>query len=215
MLRKTELERLNRWKTTFANGKLPEVAPILAEYGYDDAKMTEGETLLNGLIAVYDRNQVETAESREANKIFSQAYNSAMKQYRLHRRAAKSVLLDDTAVWDRYGLVGEFPDAFLPRLREARKLYQSILADEERQPVFAAVKLTTEEAQRMLSVLDDVDAKEKAYAKEEGESQDATKQKDEGFARAALWMRRFYGIARVAFADRPQLLETLGVKVKS
>ena len=62
----------------------------------------------------------------------------------------------------------------------------------------------------MLSVLDDVDAKEKAYAREEGASQDATKLKDEEFARIALWMRRFYGIARVAFAGRPQLLEPLG-----
>ena len=135
MSRKTELGRLNQWKTTFTNGKLPEVAPILAEYGYDEAKMSEGEALLDGLIGVYDRNQVETAESREANKVFNKAYKDAMKQYRLHRRTAKSVLLEDTAVWNRYGLVGEVPEAFLPRLRDMRKLYTAILADEERQPV--------------------------------------------------------------------------------
>ncbi len=53
------------------------------------------------------------------------------------------------------------------------------------------------------------------YLREVGESQDATKQKDAAFAEIDDWMRDFYAVARIALEDHPQLLETLGILVRS
>ena len=53
------------------------------------------------------------------------------------------------------------------------------------------------------------------YLKEKGESQDATKIKDEVFAKLDDWMSEFYAVAKIALEDNPQLLESLGKLVRS
>lgn len=213
--RRTEVELIEQWRVAFVNGRLPEVAPFLADYGYDDAKMTEGETMFNETQAMYTQNQTETVEAKEANAEFNKAYKGVSQQYSKHRRLAKAVLTENTELWDRYGIVGSISDAYLNWMTDAKKLYNAILTDTERQPLFATVKLSTEEAQSMLTKLTEVEAKRAVYEREWGESQNATKQKDEAFARMNRWMRRFYAVARVALADQPQLLETLMKRVKS
>jgi len=53
------------------------------------------------------------------------------------------------------------------------------------------------------------------YLKEIGESQDSTKIKDSAFAKIDSWMMDFNAVAKIAMGDNPQLLETLGILVRS
>jgi hypothetical protein len=48
-----------------------------------------------------------------------------------------------------------------------------------------------------------------------GDAEEATRNRNLSLRALRLWMKEFYGIARVALADKPQLLEVLGIKVKS
>ena len=50
---------------------------------------------------------------------------------------------------------------------------------------------------------------------EKGETQNATKVKDQAFTAIEKWMRKFYAVANIALEDNPQLLESLGVFVRS
>ncbi|MDA3893901.1 MAG: hypothetical protein PF517_19755 [Salinivirgaceae bacterium] len=42
------------------------------------------------------------------------------------------------------------------------------------------------------------------YLKEIGESQEATKAKDNAFAKIDDWMSEFYAVAKIALEDKPQ-----------
>ena len=54
-----------------------------------------------------------------------------------------------------------------------------------------------------------------------GDAEEATRSRNLSLRALRLWMKEFYGIARVALADKPQLLEVLevlevlGIKVRS
>jgi hypothetical protein len=48
-----------------------------------------------------------------------------------------------------------------------------------------------------------------------GESQEATRGKDKALAELEEWMSDFYAVARIAMEDQPQLLESLGLLVRS
>ncbi|NEP46299.1 MAG: hypothetical protein F6K35_46720, partial [Okeania sp. SIO2H7] len=54
-----------------------------------------------------------------------------------------------------------------------------------------------------------------AQEKEKGEAQQATKTRDEALDALDDWLGDFLAIAEVALADKPQLLEALGVLVRS
>ena len=53
------------------------------------------------------------------------------------------------------------------------------------------------------------------YLKEVGESQEATKAKDEAFAKVNDWMSEFFAVAKIAMEDKPQLLGSLVILVRS
>ena len=53
------------------------------------------------------------------------------------------------------------------------------------------------------------------YQKEKGESQQATKDKNDAFDALDKWVTRFFKVAKIALEDRPQLLESLGKIMKN
>lgn len=52
------------------------------------------------------------------------------------------------------------------------------------------------------------------YVMEKGESQDATKKKDEAFRVLTDWVRTCYAVAKIALREDKQLLESLAKLVK-
>jgi hypothetical protein len=53
------------------------------------------------------------------------------------------------------------------------------------------------------------------YEREKGNAQAATKARDAAVAELNTWMRNARPIARIAVAEQPQLLEKLGILVRS
>lgn len=68
------------------------------------------------------------------------------------------------------------------------------------------------EGQKLVAELE---ASRASYLKEKGESQNTTDLKDEAFRKLNSWMSDFKSIARIALEDQPQLLEALGIFVRS
>ncbi len=52
------------------------------------------------------------------------------------------------------------------------------------------------------------------YHREIGELQEATKMKDIVLEELDEWMKDFYAVAKIAMENQPQLLESIGLKVR-
>ncbi len=65
------------------------------------------------------------------------------------------------------------------------------------------------------ALLVEVEGARGTYLKEQGESQDATHNKNSVFDQLEDWMKEFYAVAKIALEDRPQLAESLGRLVRN
>lgn len=75
--------------------------------------------------------------------------------------------------------------------------------------------MTAEHLTAANALLSEVEEARKIYVREQGESQDATHQKNLVFDQLEDWMREFYAVAKIALEDRPQLAEFLGKLVRN
>jgi len=211
----TETAQLEQWRVALENAETQsEVAESLAELGYDTETITAGKTLLGETRAVYDRNQTEDDETNEAYNLFKTAKDNLAKNYRVHRKKAKVVFLNDVVILRRLALDGTLATAYIPWLETVKKFYDEA-SDSKIIERLSRLKITAEDITECNNLVAAVENARAEYLREVGESQDATKEKDNAMARMQTWMSEFYAVARIALEDHPQLLEVLAKPVKS
>ncbi len=193
----------------------PTISAAMAELGYDNAMIEEGKALNQAAHDAYKFNKQEDDETRESYQRFEEAKTALNKLYSLHRKKAKVVFRDEPIVLNRLMLASALPGAYINWLVGVEKFYDGMLADEALQTRMARLKLTPDELTQGRTLIANLKSKRTAYLLEVGESEAATKAKDEALAKLDRWMSEFYAVARIALEDQPQLLEALGKAVKS
>lgn len=212
----SEAEALEQYRVSFENvEKQPNIATIMAEFGYDEVVLTEGKTLLTTTRAAFDFNKKEDDETSEAYKNFTTLKENVATTYTLHRKKAKVIYRNELTTLQKLSITGSVPTAYIKWLETVKKFYTVALADTEIQLKLVRLKVTVEELNGTLQLITNLEEARAAYLREKGESQDATKQKDKAFGEMDDWMSAFYAVAKIALEDSPQLLESLGKFVRS
>ena len=213
---KTQKERLEQYNTTFENAlNHPIITPTLAEFGYDEVKLSEGKQIFFVARNAYDFKITEDDETKEAKYGLDTKLEELFSIYYPHRKKAKVIFKNDPVILHLLGINGCIPTDYLSRMEIIKKFYTEILNDETLQQRFAAIKITLEDLTKANNVAAEVVSNRFEYVREKGESQDATKNKLAALKIIDDWMDDFYEIAEIAFEDNPQLLEVLGVYVRS
>ena len=192
-----------------------EIATIMAEFGYDAALIEEGKQLFTQTREAFDNNQREDDETSQTYSLFIQNRTALAGTYSLHRKKAKVVFRKDLEIMKRLNLDTAIPEAYLKWLETVKKFYTEMLADTALQEKIARLKVTADDLNAANALVSVLETARSEYLKEKGESQDATKTKDEAFSRLDDWMSEFYAVARIALEDNIQLLEALGVIVRN
>ena len=212
----SEAEALEQYRVSFENvEKQPNIATIMAEFGYDEVVLTEGKTLLTTTRAAFEFNKKEDDETSEAYKNFTTLKENVATTYTLHRKKAKVIYRNELTTLQKLSITGSVPTAYIKWLETVKKFYTVALADTEIQLKLVRLKVTVEELNGTLQLITNLEEARAAYLREKGESQDATKQKDKAFGEMDDWMSAFYAVAKIALEDSPQLLESLGKFVRS
>jgi hypothetical protein len=212
----SEAETLERYRVALENVEdQKEIAEIMAEFGYNSKIVSEGKQLFESTRKAYDFNKQEDDETSEVYSSFKSKQEELDEIYSLHRKKAKVVFRNEPEVLKRLNLDGSMPQAYVKWFETVKKFYKEVLADKQIQNKLARLKITLEELTNTDNKITELDAARAEYLKERGESQDATKQKDAVFAQIDDWMSEFYAVARIALEDNPQLLEALGLFVRS
>ena len=213
---KTQIERLEQYKTTFENAlNHPVITPTLAEFGYDEEKLSEGKQLYIVAKNAYDFKITEDDETKKARYELDTKLEELYSIYYPHRRKAKAIFKRDPVTLHLLGINGSIPTDYLSRMEIIQKFYIEILNDETLQHRLSAIKINLEDLTKANNIIAEVVSNRFEYVREKGESQDATEQKTIALKVIDDWMDDFYDIAEIAFEDNPQLLEVLGVFVRS
>ena len=212
----SEAEALEQYRVAFENiGNQTEIATIMADFGYNETLLTEGKTLLTKTRQAFDFNKKEDDETTEAYKNFTELKENLAKTYTLHRKKGKVIFRKEPTTLNKLALTGSLPTAYIKWLETVKKFYTVAAADSDIQSKLVRLKITTEEINGTIQLITNLELARAEYLREKGESQDSTKSKDKAFGEIDDWMSEFYAVAKIALEDNPQLLESLGIFVRS
>ena len=81
----SEADTLELYRVALENAETqPEIASVMAELGYDSAKITEGKNLLAQTRSSYDFNKTEDDETSAASAAFSDKKAELEKVFKMH-----------------------------------------------------------------------------------------------------------------------------------
>lgn len=207
---------LQNYGVMFENlGKDLDLKTELAEYGYDEVKIKEGKKLYDEARKTFDANTKETREETTASLNFQEKYQNFQKIYITHRKKAKIVFDDNAEAFLQLKLKNTPARVIAKFLEETRAFYRLLNTTETLMTLLKQLKVTEQDIEKQLQLLTNVEQAYADYQKEKGESQQATKDKNNAFDALDKWVTRFFKVAKIALEDRPQLLESLGKIMKN
>ena len=186
---------------------------MLAEVGYDEARLAAGKALLTRARALDKQQNGETGDQVNATSAKDAAWQQAddvyMKQVKLARIAVKK-----PGDCGKLMLEGDRKRKFAGWVEQAGAFYThafepDILAQ------LATVNLSETKLQKGKALTDAVIAAHEAQATAIGDKENATDERDQAFDDLAAWMSDYLAAARVALEEHPQWLEKLGVLART
>jgi hypothetical protein len=182
--------------------------------GYGPEKLTEGQSLLNEATVLVETQKREYGEVDAAQQVFDNQRKNAHKVYMAVLAISKIAFKGDVQAISTLDLTGRRASTFSGWLNQTRSFYRAILANEAWKTELAKYGQTEEMLTAELAMIDAVATASENKKKEMGDAQNATQERDEKLEELAEWVSDYEVIARIALADKPQLLEKLGIVVK-
>ena len=214
-MRYVTIQDFQNYGTIFENINKNDVLKTeLAEYGYDETEIAKGKALYDDASQKLDLNKTETAEEKLAYDAFAKKFGELKKTYATDRKKVKIIYKDDDRTLSALAVKGVASIRTVALLDDMDTLYKQLQTNETLRNPLKRLKITDEYIAAQLTLLEEVKKKYSDYLKEKGESQQATKDKDEALAKLEKWVREFYAITKIALEDKPQLLESVGKLVR-
>ena len=206
----TEAELLETFRISLENTKnQPEIAEIMAEFGYPSKIISEGESLLSFARKAYDLNKQEGDETTKSYLDFLNAKQELSKIYNKDRKIAKIVFRNDPAILTQLALTGEMHAAYINWMEGTKKLYQELSKNDELLKKTSPLKLNSDRVFDTLNLISIVESARADYIREQGESRLSKVNKDHALAKLETWMREFYAVAKIALEDKQGLLKAI------
>ncbi len=207
---------LERTRVGLTNAESHEkIKTLLAEYGMDRPKIVEGWAKYHKTKDSWSYNQKETAEAKIASGNYKKEYEEFEAMFKMHRDKTQTFFKKQLEMLIRLDVGGSFPTKYREFFDKTKHFYQMIKDNEEIQTKISVIKITPEVVDECLAKHQSLLTKRAEFEKESGESQEATKSKNAALIELKDWMEDFDNIAKVALYDEPQLLEALGIFVRS
>lgn len=214
--RKTQAEKVEDYRIALENSeKQPQIAANLEVFGYTKEVIAQGKALFTACDKAIKENKREDDETLDSKKAYDQATDNLDERYRLDRKKGKIVFLNDITVKKQLGLTGDIPSAYVEWIDTTKSFYNTLIENKPLLDKLARLNFKIQDAKAGLKDIEAVESTRVEYLREVGESEDATKAKNAAFIALDKWMREFKSVAKIAMEDQPQLLEALGILVRS
>ncbi|NJL41652.1 MAG: hypothetical protein HC899_36935 [Leptolyngbyaceae cyanobacterium SM1_4_3] len=192
-----------------------QIQSYLSEFGYTPERIQQGKLLYEAALAAHQQQRAEYGDQRTATTTLKQAWDTAKKSYMRYVKIARIVFKDNAGVSTRLELEGDRKKTLSGWLAQANQFYTNLLNAPELLTQLREYGITADKLQAGQAEVQAVDAANLSQKTEKGDAQTATQTKEKAIAALQSWMSDFTGIARLALEGDRQLLEGLGIVVKS
>ncbi len=192
-----------------------QIKNVVALFGYPEEKLLEGKALLTAADNLYEAQIKEYGDVDAAQENYKTLKQQAHKNYMRHLTIARIVFKNNVQAQTTLQINGRRSSTVSGWIKQCSNFYHALLAKPDWIALMAAYGQTQE---NLASVLQDIDAvmlAAETVNKEKGDAQNATAVRDQKFEELVEWLSDYEQIARIALAETPQLLEKLGIVVKS
>ncbi|MEK6477346.1 hypothetical protein WJR50_07425 [Catalinimonas sp. 4WD22] len=191
---------------------MPTVSQELAKVGYPLKELQRANTMIDNVVALQTDKNSKHGLQLSASEQFKKDQADAWEIYTYHVKSAKLALRNDVGKQRHLQLDVPRKRNLAGWMEQARYFYKEIqlLPDS-----FVAMGVTAEElaqAQAMMEAIADTHRSCKGL---QGEAQMATQLRNIALKEMDEWVRRFTKAARLALDEHDQLLEGLGLLVRS
>ena len=208
--------RLNHYLTGLTNARdVPALQSRVAPYGYTVTKLNTMLTQRQQAFDSYLAQKTEYNEQYVATVAFEQAWEAAHAPYMRLVKLGRILFKDDYATTIKLTLNEERKRTFSGWLTQARKFYTSLLADPAALAKYALYNTPLAAINAAQTLVNAAEQANITQAKEKGEAQQATKERDALLDALDSDMAEFYALAQLATEDAPQLVEMLEIVVDS
>lgn len=212
----SESKFLEQARTALTNAQGDEaIKAALNEYTMTDERLAEGEAIYTLARNTWEANKKEDAETKEASNEYRRLYDQLQAKFKTHRDKVNIFFDREPEVLIQLGTKGRFPTRYNVFFDKVKLFYGTLKNNAALLEKTSILQINEEEVTIALSALEELKSKRSIYEKEKAESQDMTQTKNEALLTLKDWMDEFYTIAKVAFYNKPQMLEALGGFVRS
>jgi len=208
LIKKAELAQDN-------TAKLETVGSVMAVYGYTAERMVNDRNILSDARKAVIDFEREHGEQDAAYAELTLVKEYFHKEYIKHVRLARVALKAFKAGWNELALNGRRKFTMGDYLAQADVFYTNLMGSRDYTSKMAKFGQDIDTLSEARNMLDDLKAKYAAYKKEKGEAEKSTEQKYKAADALAEWYSDFCEVAKVAFMDDPQMLETIGILARS
>jgi len=211
-----ESDFLERVRIALTNAEShKEIKSLLADFGMNSANVAEGWKAYNKAKDAWELNTKEEGEKKIASSDYKKIFAELDSKFKRHRDFVLIYFKKQPDILISLGIKGSYPSTYSDFFDKSKMFYQVIKDNKHIQDELKKIKITPKIATDCLLLHDDLLSKRADYDKEYGESQDATEFKNSSLMELKEWIEDFDAIAKIALYDKPQLLEVLGIFVRS
>ncbi len=212
----SESKFLERARIALTNAEShTEIKPLISEFGMDETKISEGWTIFNKAEASLNTSKQEDIEKKVSSNSYKLTFEEFLGLFKRHRNQSLIFFKKHPDFLVKLGIKGSFPNQYNKIFDNAKHFYSAIQKHSDIQEKLLLCKITPETVTDCLAKRENVMSLRATFDKESGEAQDATVQKNLNLIELKEWIEDFDIIAKIALYDNPQLLESLGIFVRS
>ena len=214
--KKSLLDSLEQCRLVVTNVEShPEIQQTMNDIGYTAETMGEGKQLYETSLSAHENSKRLRKLLKAAYKAFILKWEILREVFAVDRSKSKVIFRKDSSESERLGLMSNLPVRYLKLIDVIKNFYTEIAGDEDLKSRVTRLNIPEERINEALSLIADVEALRAEYVKLKGDVQKTTELKRAVFREADEWLADFFAVARIAFKDDPQQLESFGKVVKS
>ena len=192
-----------------------EIMRLLSRYGYGRERITEGCDKADRVNKMIAEQIKEYGDQYSVSETIAQTFDAAYARYVVSIKLSRIAFKGDSGTLFSLRASGERNRAYSGWLRDAHLFYGYLMQNNDALQRIAMYGKTEERVREEWKQVEELERIYLNFLMEMGDDQQSVKDLDQAIDELTNWYSDFRAIARIALYERPELLESLGIVLKS